>query len=202
MADGNPDGTPDAGTPDDAAGDKPKWKINWKKVLKYGLPIVVGLAIIAIALGIFLPTKAKDPVARADVKQLRQDTTSLATGLTTLDNNFAELGTKVDGKADLVDLTGLQQETQRRDGELQAAIDDRPTKATVDNQIAAETQARTAGDTDLGGRLGAVETALADPANPGAGITDRLKVVEDLLAPPPPVPPPDQVGHRVLNPVR
>jgi len=206
MADGDPGtpGTPDgADTPD--AEPKKKW-INWKKVGKIGLPIAVGLAIIAIAFGIFLPTKAKDPTARDGVKQLRQDTTSLATGLTTLDNNFTELGTKVDGKADLVDLTGLREETTRRDRELQAAIDLRPTKAGVTDEIGtavgAEATARDTADTAIGARISTVETTLADPATPGAGVVERLGAVEALLAPPPPVPPSDQVHPVVHHPVR
>ncbi len=212
MADGDP-GTP--GTPDgaDTPDAEPKKKrINWKKVGKIGLPIAVGLAIIAIALGIFLPTKAKDPVARGGVAELKQDNAGLHTDVVDLTKKQDNLASRTSALETTVNdpATGLAAETQKRadeDTRLEGLIDTEATARTdgdtaLSASISTEEQARVNGDTTLSTAVEGIAKALHDPANPGAGVVGRLIAVEARVAPPPPVPPPDQVGHRVLNPVR
>jgi hypothetical protein len=214
MAKGTP-GTPDGTDTPDAEPKKPRWykRVPWAKVGKYGLPVALVLIAAIAVIGLLMPSEARDPTARSGVA-------TETTARTTADTNLEQ---KLGGKAAQTALDTLTQDTKSRDDDLQASIDLLPTKTDVTTEIGAavstETQARTDGDSALSALVESVARALHDPANPTVGVVGRLVAVETTVndpttgvvgrlgaveaavAPPPPVPPPDQVGHRVLHPV-
>jgi len=192
------DGTPDTGTPDgadtpDAAEPKPKRKIPWKKIGKIGVPILFVIVAAVAVLGLMLPTVARDPVARGGLATETQARTMADTNLRT------DLEQKLGDKASTADLAALQQKS--RDN-LQAAIGLLPTKADVQSAVDTETQARRTVDTGLDTRIGGLELTLNNPDDPATGVVGQLEQIKAQLAPPLPVPPPNQVHPQVLHPVR
>jgi len=187
-------------------------KVPWKTA-----GLVTGIGVVALAIlyfGLIYPDKATDPVARGGVAQHEKALHTPKTGL--MDRTKAT-ETALDDKAAKTDLTTLHDD-------LQAEIDLRPTKtdvtAEIGTAVGVETQARTDADNTLSALVESVVKALHDPANPGAGVVGRLVTVETTVndpttgvvarigaveaavAPPPPVPPPDQVRTHVRHPVR
>lgn len=188
---------------------------NWKKIGKIGVPVAAGVALLVIAyFGITRPSEADDPVARSGVAALKQDNAGLHTDLVDITKKQGDLAGRTDAIETAVNdpetgLVALTDGLAKRDSDLQAAIDDRPTKTDVTAEISGavgtavgtETTARTAADDKLAALVESVVKALHDPADPAAGVVGRLQAVEEHFSSPP-IPQPGQMHPQPGHPVR
>lgn len=193
-------------------------KVPWKTA---GLVAGIGaVAVVIFYFGLVYPDAATDPVARGGVATHERLLTDPDTGLMTWAEHTRDVLEKP--KTGLVDrtvaletavndpATGLAAKVQKRadeDTRLGGLVDTEVTARTdgdnaLGTRIATEVTARTTADTALSAAVEGIAKALHDPANPGAGVVGRLIAVEEHFAPPPPVPPADQVGIHVRRPVR